>query len=79
MTRQPLSRSGGEEVKPMQEKLLLRAEEAAELLGVGRTKVYELIGRGEMPVVRIGRCLRIPRRTLDQWINDQVVGLEPPL
>lgn len=57
---------------------LLRVEEAAKVLGVGRTKVYELIGRGEMPVVRIGRCVRIPRQTLDQWIRDQVLGLERP-
>ena len=57
---------------------LLRVEEAAKVLGVGRTKVYELIGRGEMPVVRIGRCVRIPRRALDQWIRDQVLGLERP-
>lgn len=57
---------------------LLRVEEAAKVLGVGRTKVYELIGRGEMPVVRIGRCVRIPRETLAQWIRDQVLGLERP-
>lgn len=57
---------------------LLRVEQAAKVLGVGRTKVYELIGRREMPVVRIGRCVRIPRQTLDQWIRDQVVRLERP-
>jgi len=58
-----------------QESLLLRAEEVARLLGIGRTKVYELIGRGELPVVRIGRLVRVPRAELEQWIRDRVVGV----
>jgi excisionase family DNA binding protein len=28
--------------------------DAARLLGIGRTALYELIGRGELPTVRIG-------------------------
>jgi excisionase family DNA binding protein len=34
---------------------LLRAEEAAHLLGIGRTRIYQMIARGEVPVLRIGR------------------------
>ncbi len=30
------------------DKLLLKPEEAAELLSIGRSKVYELIGTGEL-------------------------------
>jgi excisionase family DNA binding protein len=33
---------------------LLRAEEAAHLLGIGRTRIYQMIPRGEVPVLRIG-------------------------
>ncbi|HLH67771.1 MAG TPA: helix-turn-helix domain-containing protein [Candidatus Dormibacteraeota bacterium] len=47
----------------------------ARLLGIGRTKVYELIGRGELPVVRIGRLVRVPRAELERWIRDRVVGV----
>jgi excisionase family DNA binding protein len=50
---------------------LLRVEEAAEVLQVGRTKVYELMARGELPVVRIGRSVRIPLRSLQEWIVDR--------
>ena len=48
---------------------LLRVEEAARVLGIGRSTVYELIGRRELPVIRIGRSTRIPRRRLEDWIE----------
>jgi excisionase family DNA binding protein len=44
---------------------LLKATEVARLLGIGRTKVYELMAAGELPVVRIGRFVRVPRRSLE--------------
>jgi excisionase family DNA binding protein len=40
--------------------VLVTVCQAAELLAIGRTSVYELIGRGELEVVRIGRATRIP-------------------
>ena len=46
------------------EKLLLKPEEAAEILSIGRSKVYELIGTGELASVRIEACRRIPAEAL---------------
>lgn len=46
------------------EKLLLTPEEAAEVLSLGRTKVYQLIGEGTLRSVRIGKCRRIPASAL---------------
>jgi len=40
---------------------LLRVEEAAAYLGIGRGLAYELARRGELPSVRLGRLLRIKR------------------
>lgn len=40
-------------------KLLLTVQEAADWLGIGRTLMYELIGKGEIPSVRVGRLRRI--------------------
>lgn len=51
------------------EPLLIRAEEAAKLLGLGRSKVFEMIAAGELPVVRIGRAVRVPRAQLEHWIE----------
>jgi excisionase family DNA binding protein len=47
---------------------LLKAKEVADKLGVGRSKAYEMIGRRELPVVRIGTAVRVPSNKLDLWI-----------
>ncbi len=49
------------------EKLLLRVAEAAEIASVSRTTAYELIGKGEWPVVRVGMAVRVPRAGLKAW------------
>ena len=53
------------------ERLLLKPSEVTQILGIGRSLVYELIARKEIPSVRIGRCIRIPNEALQQWINDK--------
>ena len=50
---------------------LLTVAEAAELLRVHSNHVYELIRRGELPHVRLGRVIRLPRHRLEQWIEEQ--------
>jgi excisionase family DNA binding protein len=52
-------------------KLLLKVEEAAELMSVGRSKAYELIRTGELPHLRIGRSVRVPVGPLEKWINER--------
>ena len=52
---------------------LLRIEEAAERLSIGRSKVYELIREGKLEVVHIGRSVRVPVRSLDEFI-EQLLG-----
>ncbi len=53
----------------MDERLLLRVEEAAALLAVGRATAYLLIATGELPCVRIGRSVRVPLADLRAWIG----------
>ena len=53
------------------EKMLLRPLEAAHTLGIGRTKIYELIATGEIPSVKIGRLVRVPVYALRRWIEQQ--------
>jgi excisionase family DNA binding protein len=52
------------------DKLLLKPEEAAELLSIGRSKVYELIGTGELVSVRIGTSRRIPADALAEFVRE---------
>lgn len=54
------------------EPLLLRPTEAADLIGVGRSKIYELIAKGEVPSIRIGSSVRIPAEGLREWIAARV-------
>ena len=60
----------------MNEPLLLRVEDAAKLLQIGRNKVYELAAAGEIPSLHVGRQLRIPTEGLREWIRRQAVGAE---
>ncbi len=50
------------------EKLLLRVDEAAQMLGLGRTKVYELVSRGDLPSITVGTSRRIPAEDLRRWV-----------
>jgi len=53
------------------QRLLLRIPEVMTMLGLGRTKIYQLIATGELPVVRVGRAVRISRVALDKWVEDR--------
>jgi len=54
------------------DKLLLTPEEAANALGIGRSKVYQLMRDGKVRSLRIGTCRRIPAAALPELI----AGLE---
>jgi excisionase family DNA binding protein len=49
----------------------LSLKDVQQLLGIGRTKTYELVTTGELPALRIGRCIRVNRRELDEWLRAQ--------
>ena len=51
-----------------QDRLLLRIEEAADRLGIGRSLMYRLVLSGEVESIRVGRLRRIPVDSLDQAI-----------
>jgi excisionase family DNA binding protein len=44
------------------ERVLLRVSEAAEMIGVSRSKLYEMVAEGVLPAVRLqgNRLIRIP-------------------
>jgi len=58
------------QASPGHERLLLRAEEAALILGIGRSKVFELMAEGEIDSVLIGRrTRRIPMGALSRYVE----------
>ncbi len=56
--------------KPV-EPLLLTVEETADILRVGRTLAWALVRDGVLPSVRLGRCVRVPLRALEEWVAQQ--------
>ena len=53
---------------------LLDANEAARLLKVPRSTLYELVRSRGLPHVRIGRTLRFTREDLGDWITKNTYG-----
>jgi excisionase family DNA binding protein len=51
------------------ERLLLTPADAARTLGVGRSKVYELMNFGLLESVHVGRCRRIPTTALAAYVE----------
>jgi excisionase family DNA binding protein len=51
-------------------KLLLTPREAAESLGVGTTKLQELITTGQLESVKIGKARRIPAEALGAYVRE---------
>jgi excisionase family DNA binding protein len=47
---------------------VLTVNETAQLLRIGRNSAYEAIRRGELPSVRIGRRLLVPRVALERLL-----------
>ncbi len=53
---------------------MLTVMEAAEFVGLGRTSLYALMERGELPYVKFGSARRIPRRALVALAARHLVG-----
>jgi excisionase family DNA binding protein len=60
------NRKGGD-----REPWLLRVEDVAELLGVSRSTVYNLINTKQLPSVLIAGCRRVPQDQLRVWVAQQ--------
>lgn len=52
-------------------KEFLKVPEVAEVLQIGRSRAYELVGAGKIPSVKIERSVRVSRRELDRWLEEQ--------
>lgn len=59
---------------PVVRPLLVDAKQAARLLGIGRTTLYELIHAEAITPVRIGRCVRFAVADLETFVAEGCVG-----
>lgn len=56
---------------PPSEPICVRVNEAARMIGVGRTKLYELIAAGEVETVKLGKATRITTASLHDLVRRQ--------
>ena len=52
------------------ERLTLTVEEAAAMLGISRAGAYEAVQRGDIPSIRIGRRILVPKAALQRLLED---------
>jgi len=53
----------------------LRVKEAAKMLGVSNSAMYEMIGKRQIGVLRLGghRSIRIPRTEIERLLSENLV------
>lgn len=56
----------------LEEAAWLSYPEAQRFSGLGRTKLWELISTGEVKAAKIGRAVRISRRSLSEYMEANV-------
>ena len=63
-----LSKSGNDE------RLVYTVTQAAEMLGISRAFAYELVARGDLPVIRLGRRRLVPKVALAELVARGAIG-----
>lgn len=57
-------------------RMTVTVEEAATVLGISRAHAYVLVRAGELPSVRLGRRIVVPRRALDRLLDVSSIAIE---
>lgn len=57
--------SGHQPVEP----ICVRVNDAARMIGVGRTKLYQLISSGELETIKIGKATRVTTASLQELVK----------
>jgi excisionase family DNA binding protein len=52
-----------------EQRLTMTVEEAAVMLGISRATAYDAVGRGEIPCLRIGRRILIPKVAMERLLS----------
>ena len=56
----------------IEKRLCITVPEAAEMLGISRNFAYELVKQGQLPVIRFGKRLLIPKVGLERMLEKGV-------
>jgi excisionase family DNA binding protein len=73
----PAVRSVAGAVAPVEDRLVYTVEEAATLLGISRSFAYEAVQKGDIPSMRIGRRILVPKGAMERFLATGS-GTQPP-
>jgi excisionase family DNA binding protein len=60
-----------------QERLTLTVEEAGELLGISRALAYEMARTGQLPTLRFGKRIVVPKKAIESMLERPVASAGP--
>jgi excisionase family DNA binding protein len=53
------------------ERAWLSYREAQAYAGIGRTKLWELVSRGDLQAAKVGRSVKISKQSLEEYLRSQ--------
>lgn len=59
-----------ENIPIKREKLVLSVPEAAEVLGISKSKMYEIVRIKGFPAVRVGKRVLVNAKRLETWLDE---------
>ena len=59
------------QTEPVSQPLLITVPQVAACLGLGRTKVYELMAKEGLPFVKLGTATRVSIASLQKWVEQR--------
>ncbi|MFC1500922.1 helix-turn-helix domain-containing protein [Elusimicrobiota bacterium] len=54
-------------------KQVMDIRELSEYLGIGKSKIYNLIRNKKIPASRIGRQYRFSKEVVDAWLKERII------
>ena len=54
---------------------VLDVTQAADILSIGKKKVYRMINKNQLPSLLVGKSIRIPREALNEWIRSAMTDV----
>ena len=69
--RQAHVEKGKEGMRQENEQAFISLNELQEILGIGKTRAYDLVASGELPAIRVGRVIRVRLADLNRWAERQ--------
>lgn len=54
-------------------KQIMDIRELADYLGIGKSKIYNLIRQKKIPASRIGRQYRFSKEIIDSWLKEKII------